>query len=82
MLINQLFGVGSAYVCGPGKFSGTNGVATGVNILRVNNLSLANTSSEVKERNKSHYEGEYFPQRSITNKLKNASFLAKRAATQ
>jgi len=49
-LINALFGVGSAYACGPGSFSGTNGVATGVNILRVNNLSLAKPSGEIKTR--------------------------------
>jgi len=32
------FGLGSNYIGNPSKFSGFNGMSTGVNILRINNI--------------------------------------------
>jgi len=38
------YGNGSNYISNPGKFSGFNGMSTGINILKVNNIMLNQTA--------------------------------------
>ena len=82
---NNLFGVGSSYLDNPSQFSGSNGMSTGLNILRINNIELDEKNKKKTKSikvpsnilyKKSHYN---FPKRSITTKLKNTNYIAKRS---